>query len=269
MIGSFPLCQIIKRAKEMKFIRISINEFKALLNRVCESYYGHKYDFEDSAAIIQWLEIHDLNGIINFLRVIDATPKKIKLMPIIIERHKKRFVFDNQGHSLFHTGSIITDMTLAQCHQDGICHSKINNTIQPIVILHGLIKCSQFGYYAKAWWLETEKNLLHFASINPSEMYPNYSIVKINNSILNNKSELDLICSKDSNNSIESCLNIQPLLQKENVTQSILPNEFKERFNEKIINGLYIEVTQYKRLSRMADQILVEATEQSRLGAGE
>jgi hypothetical protein len=100
-------------------------------------------------------------------------------------------------------------------------------------------------------------------------MYPNYSIVKINNSILNNKSELDLICSKDSNNSIESCLNIQPLLQKENVTQSILPNEFKERFNEKIINGLYIEVTQYKRLSRMADQILVEASEQSRLGAGE
>ena len=78
-----------------------------------------------------------------------------------------------------------------------------------------------------------------------------------------------MICSKDSNNSIESYLNIQPLLQKENVTQSILPNEFKERFNEKIINGLYIEVTQYKRLSRMADQILVEASEQSRLGAGE
>ena len=71
----------------MKFIRISINEFKALLNRVCESYYGHKYDFEDSAAIIQWLEIHDLKGIVNFLGVIDATPKKIKLMPI----HEKYF----------------------------------------------------------------------------------------------------------------------------------------------------------------------------------
>ena len=59
-----------------------------------------------------------------------------------------------------------------------------------------------------------EKNLLHFASINPSEMYPNYSTVKINNSILNNKSELDLICSKDSINSIEPYLKIPPVSQK-------------------------------------------------------
>ena len=31
----------------MKLIRISINEFKALLNRACEVHYGHQYDYED------------------------------------------------------------------------------------------------------------------------------------------------------------------------------------------------------------------------------
>ena len=73
----------------MKFIRISINEFKALLNRACESYYGHKYDFEDTAAIIQWLEIHDLLGIINFLGITDVNPKKLNLTPILLKDKKK------------------------------------------------------------------------------------------------------------------------------------------------------------------------------------
>ena len=80
----------------MKFIRISINEFKALLNRACESYYGHKYDFEDTAAIIQWLEIHDLLGIINFLGITDVNPKKLNLTPILLKDKKKCFVFDNR-----------------------------------------------------------------------------------------------------------------------------------------------------------------------------
>jgi hypothetical protein len=253
----------------MKFIRISINEFKALLNRACESYYGHKYDFEDTAAIIQWLEIHDLLGIINFLGITDVNPKKLNLTPILLKDKKKCFVFDNQKHSLIHTGSIITDMTLAKCHQDNFCHSIINNTLQPIVILPNLIKCSQYGYYAKAWWAEPEKNLLYLASINPNEMYPNFSTIKINNSILNNKSELDLICSKHSINSIESYLKIPPVSQKGKVTQEILACEFKQRFNEKITSGLDIEATQYTKLLHIADQILVEASEQSRLGAGE
>ena len=47
----------------MKFIRISVNESKALLTRVCESHYKHQYDYEDIATIVQWLELHDLDGV--------------------------------------------------------------------------------------------------------------------------------------------------------------------------------------------------------------
>jgi hypothetical protein len=259
----------MNRAKEMKFIRISINEFKALLNRLCESYYGHKYDFEDTAAIIQWLELHDLMGIIKFLDITNVNPKKINIMPILLEDLKTRFVFHNHDHSLIHTMSIITDMALAKCHQDNSCHASIINILHPIAILPSLIKCSRHGYHSKAWWTDSENNLLHLASINPNEAYPNYSTIKINNSILNNKPELDLICSKDRINSIESYINIQPLSQKEKVVQETLADEFKKRLNDKILNGLYIETDHYERLSQIADQILVEASEQSRLGAGE
>jgi hypothetical protein len=259
----------MNRAKEMKFIRISINEFKALLNRACEAYYGHKYDFEDTAAIIQWLELHELMGVVNFLEITNVDPKKLKLLPVISEDQKKRFVFRNQDHSLIHTSSIITDMTLAKCHQDNLCHTNIINILDPIAILPSLIRCSQKGYHAKAWWTDSEKNLLHMASINPNEKYPSYSIIKINTLIPNNNSDLDLICSRNRINSIESSIKIQPISNKENIIQEISVSEFKQYYNHKIINGLHIKTNYYQKLLQIADQILVEASEQSRLGAGE
>jgi hypothetical protein len=107
------------------------------------------------------------------------------------------------------------------------------------------------------------------ASINPNEQYPSYSIIKINTLIPNNNSDLDLICSRNRINSIESSIKIQPISNKENIIQEISVSEFKQYYNHKIINGLHIKTNYYQKLLQIADQILVEASEQSRLGAGE
>lgn len=252
----------------MKFIRISINEFKALLNRACESHYGHQYDYDDLAYIIHWLELHNFEGLTNFLKMINSAPQKTDLSTDLVEDQEQRLIFNNNGHSILHVASIITDMTLAKCHQERLCHTSIKDVMYPITILPALIKFSQNGWYTIAWWTEPEKNLAQIASISPDQKYPDYKEIKTKKLSFNNKPNLDLICSINEINLPESFTKTHENNNNKN-TLKISANDFEERYTDKIINGLNIDTKNYQKLSQIADQILVEASEKSRLGAGE
>ena len=253
----------------MKFIRISINEFKALLNRACESHYGHQYDYEDLAYIIHWLELHNFEGITNFLNIINSAPQKSDLSIDLIKNHEQRIVFNNKGHSILHVVSGVADMAFAKCHQEGLCHTSIKDVMYPITILPSMIKFSQNGWYAIAWWTEPEKDLAQVASISPDQKYPDYKEIKTKKILSNNKSNLDLICSKNEINLPESFSKTHENNNSYKNTRKISANNFEESYTDKIINGLNIDTKNYQKLSQIADQILVEASEQSRLGAGE
>jgi hypothetical protein len=253
----------------MKFIRISINEFKSLLNRACESHYGHQYDYEDLAYIIHWLELHNFEGVTNFLKIINSAPQKSDLSTDLAENQEQRLKFNNNGHSILHVASIITDMTLAKCHQEQFCHTSIKDVLHPVTILPSLIKFSQNGWHASAWWTEPEKDLAQVASISPDQKYPEYKEIKIKELSPNDKSDLNLICSRNEINSLESYTTIHKNNNSHKTTLKISANDFKESYTDKIINGLNIDTKNYQKLSLIADQILVEASEQSRLGAGE
>ena len=253
----------------MKFIRISINEFKALLNRACESHYGHQYDYEDLASIIHWLELHNFEGITNFLNIINSAPQKSDLSIDLIKNHEQRIVFNNKGHSILHVVSGVADMALAKCHQERLCHTSIKDVMYPITILPSLIKFSQNGWHASAWWADTERDLAQIANIKPEQKYPEYKEIKIKELSPNDKSDLNLICSRNEINSLESYTTIHKNHNSHKPTLKISANDFKESYTDKIINGLNIDTKNYQKLSQIADQILVEASEQSRLGAGE
>jgi len=253
----------------MKFIRISINELKALVDRACESHYGHQYDYEDLAHIIHWLELHDFKGVTSFLKIINSNPKKSGLSTDLEDDHEKGFVFNNNGHSILHVASVIADMTLAKCHQEQICHTSIKNAKHPITMLPSLIKFSQNGWHASTYWTTSKKDLIQIANIAPDQEYPEYKEIKIKKLIPKGISDLSLICSKNEINTLESFTTTHEKNSIDKVILKFSAIDFKERYTHKIINGLNIDTKSYKKLTQIADQILVEASAKSRLGAGE
>ncbi len=253
----------------MKFIRISINELKALLDRACESHYGHQYDFEDIANIIHWLELHNFEGVTNFLKMINSAPQKTDLSTDLVEDQEQRLIFNNNGHSILHVASIITDMTLAKCHQEQICHTSIKNVKLPSAILPSLIKFSQNGWHASAYWTTSKKDLVQIVNIAPDQEYPEYKEIKIKKLTPKDISDLSLICSKNEINTLESFTTTHEKNSIDKVILKFSAIDFKERYTHKIINGLNIDTKSYKKLTQIADQILVEASAESRLGAGE
>ncbi|HJL92810.1 MAG TPA: hypothetical protein QGF04_03405, partial [Woeseiaceae bacterium] len=187
----------------------------------------------------------------------------------LAENQEQRLKFNNNGHSILHVASIITDMTLAKCHQEQFCHTSIKDFMHPVTILPNLIKFSQNGWHASAWWAEPERGLAQIANISPEQEYPEYKEIKIKELSPNDKSDLNLICSRNEINSLESYTTIHKNNNRHKTTLKISANDFKESYTDKIINGLNIDTKNYRKLSQIADQILVEASEQSRLGAGE
>ena len=258
----------MNRAKGMKFIRISVNESNALLTRVCESHYKHQYDYEDIATIVQWLELHDLDGIRTLLDEINKPLQKNNTLTKHKKESKQRLILSDNSQNILHKIRIFSDLTLAKCHEDGLCFTTINNIAHQQTILVNLKNVSVRGYHATAWWIETEQKHLHIAKITPNQDYPIYKTIKLNKYAVNLQPYLNLIYSKNDIQSLKSYTN-EHEIQGESIIQKVNTHDFNERLYQKINDGLEIKFDHYQQLTKIADLILVEASEKSRQGAGE
>jgi|TARA_B100001094_G_scaffold136117_1_gene131770 uncharacterized protein YpiB (UPF0302 family) len=252
----------------MKFIRISINESRALLTRVCESHYKHQYDYEDIATIVQWLELHNLDGIKTLLDEISISAQSINTLIESKEEQKKRLILNNNSQNILHKIRIFSDLTLAKCHEDGLCFTTVNNIIQQQAILVNLNSVSARGFYATAWWMEAKEKYLHIAKISPNQAYPIYKIIKLSKYASNPQSYLNLIYSKNDIESLKLYTDEHDS-KGDLIVQKIDARDFNSYLHRKINNGLEIRQDHYQQLNKIADQILVASSEKSREGAGE
>ena len=111
----------------MNTTKISINELSALLKRVLESLYADNKDYEDTAQLALWLEIHNLNGISTLLSAMEYITNHDAVVPTLITDDVDRCVIDNMNGSLFNIACVTTDMTIAKSSFAGYCHTNIIN----------------------------------------------------------------------------------------------------------------------------------------------
>ena len=253
----------------MNTTKISINELSALLKRVLESLYADNKDYEDTAQLALWLEIHNLNGISTLLSAMEYITNHDAVAPTLITDDVDRCVIDNMNGSLFNIACVTTDMTIAKSSFAGYCHTNIINCQHLNVIIPCVARCGARGYSSSAWWFETSAKQLHVASISANQTNPKYRIMEIGSESDIYHHHVDLICSQEKIDLSHSHEHLGHLMDSACQKKQISPIIFKQRFEKNQNNGLTIDEANYLRLYKIADQILVEATEKSRHNAGE
>ena len=253
----------------MNTTKISINELSALLKRVLESLYADNKDYEDTAQLALWLEIHNLNGITTLLSAMEHITNHDAVIPTLVTDDVDRCVIDNMNGSLFNIACVATDMTIAKSSFAGYCHTNIINCQHLNVIIPCVARCGARGYSSSAWWFETSAKQLHVASISANQTNPKYRIMEIGSESDIYHRHVDLICSQEKIDLSDSYEHLGHLMDSARQKKQISSIKFKQRFEKNQNNGLTIDEANYLRLYKIADQILVEATEKSRHNAGE
>lgn len=179
-------------------------------------------------------------------------------------------VFVANGHSLLCCLSAVTGIAQAAADKLSV---ELQNCHDARAILAGLPSCAQRSLFAIAQWQEDDE--LHIATVAPNRNAPDYRrlVGKSLNLQLGGKPDerqlttVRLACFR---NQIGFDAALSDALQH-NVDQTILISaaDIAAQYNDSLMRGISVAPAAVRMLTMSADAVLVESTEQSRLGAGE
>ncbi len=241
-------------------VTLSLNELRALLRKAFEGIYGHDHDWNALTDLVLWLEFHDLDGLKIFF---DAEPGLPCDIPNLSEGDNGDILIDGKGGSFLQFNVTSCDLLVSKAKTAGQAVLHVNNTKHVQVITASVARCASSGLAAAAWW-PSEENSAYIAFQEAGARAPNLFRVSLPAGFENYEGVT--IIAAPSIKDIQTRYQDWFQFQKSGQTPS---NEIEERYQQHLDHGFAMSVDDYKRLCHYADRVLVEATEQSRRGAGE
>ena len=229
-------------------IHLSRNELWALLVKVFEALFGHRRDYYDMARTVLWLECHDHKGVkqlVKSLPVLENGSLPEPTLAVISDTH---LVIDGGGRSLLDLGPSLSDLAIACASENDIARTDIFNVRSSLALPVALPFIARQGFHGVAMGPHT------VSMISPRQDCP----IVFSQS---RKGQLSLICMRDS-------INISEYVDDERFVLKTVETQM-EFFSSSLENGINILTSEFEALKNVAANILVEATEASRRGAGE
>ena len=221
-------------------------------------------DYEDTAKLILWLELHGLRGIQALL----GTPFEGCVPPNLLSEDP--FILDAGNANLLFCASVATDLAIAHAKNPDSIQScsqvSIKNVAMPIAIVPCVARCAARNLATAAFWFDEASSALHLVQAKSGDCYPNYAIGAID-AMAAPKNQVELLCSCD-----EPMLSkrLSSLIDLESSFAPVLSNSgLRANFKASRDTGIEIDDQHYRALNDIADRILVEDSEESRRGAGE
>jgi hypothetical protein len=248
---------------------ISHNELLSLFKRVFEVLYGNSADFDALAKNQLSLEKLGLGGWYMLARSLPDLEKKTSIILGSDSGSGDTWRIDANNNNLMAFAPSISDILIDRAMKSGRCNVEIVNARDVVALAPVLSQISGRGFAAIMNWSEEASSNVHIAEIEPNMRYPSLKIFED----VERKTFLKIIIAPDMSECVEFLRTSDPMVYRLNVggTESfqISSEEFEDRYQSGLNDGLIIDQNVYKKLCSYAERILVEASDSSRSGAGE
>jgi LDH2 family malate/lactate/ureidoglycolate dehydrogenase len=233
---------------------VAHTELRDILNKVFEGMGFHLGDYEDCANNIAWMELHGWPVLKDVLKA-----------PTMPRSEAARFLYEDQILSVIDAknnggliyGSLALDLAALKAKNQAAVVIKLVNAANPQLIMPSLPHCAGAGLNVLVTWQVTDQNFVVFMAAN--EKYPTVATFSANTAAAD--SDLTIVCGLAVSFSLPTESNSNILIR---------PVDFQEQYDFHIKYGISIDDAQWQQLVSLSKNILVEATETSRLkGAGE
>ncbi len=240
-------------------MRSSMNELSSLLKRVFESLFAHSIDFEACAADILWLETRQLGGV---ALLCDALPELAVYRSLNTEDLASDHV-NCGGSSLIPVACLIGDTLTARTLTSGSGSMQLESAQHGMAVVPAIARAANRGMSIRARWVDAQKDLYHDFCFAAGEEHPRH--IQCSHPQHQADATALLIDSRTSptTRAESSCVG-----QHGDHGVSMNTEVFRQRVALSVENGLVIDDEHYAMLCSVADRLLVEASEESRRGAG-
>lgn len=247
-------------------LRLSRNELLALLRRVFEALFAKSCDYEALAEQIVWLECHGLGGLDLLHDCLAPLDRE--------EHHGERLLLDAclaqgalidldaDGESLICFGDLLADVAIARCARHETCKVEITNLREGQAIVPQIHRMAMAGRFAAARVTNRKSGKSWYAQVTGSSPLPElYGWDGAKD--CGERVALSLVCSANEQALLSAIMDLYPNWPEPTMSAGQLARNYRDCLN----NGVLVR--DLTALHAIADRVLVEATEESRRGAGE
>ncbi|MBT8113774.1 MAG: DUF3726 domain-containing protein [Arenicella sp.] len=240
-----------------------------LLTLFKQAFEGIGFDagrYESAADMVVWAEMHGLDV---FARLPAKLDRLSESSAPLIEKPSSAggdLMFDAGDKSALACGELICNAVFASAVNRGICSATISRIYDRQLMTKKIVDCCARGAHCLSYWQDAdEPGLVHAITSDAGAQYPQISSYQCQAEV--EPQALYLVCAMDPEGTREYALAHCSFINK-NPLKRIEPNELSAAFQQSLSNGIEITDTLWDRLRCMANNVLVESTEQSRKGAG-
>ena len=258
-------------------MKASRNELMALFKQAFE---GVGFDFggyENAADMIIWTQMHGLNSFDSIRHRMSVFAQRKRLLveqlapDTLVLDAKDNSVIDAKGNSSIVAAGMAFNIAYVNAIQSGVANVSVLNCYDRKLAIKTLVDCANRGFVCLAYWRDAES--LHVITSDTGACCPAYCQYKLEDlegsDCLNEKHQqtLFVVCASHASGLQQYISNNLPEL-KGNQGFVISPTMMKSSYTAALTNGIEIDRGFWQELAILGRAVLVESTEQSRMGAG-
>jgi len=241
-----------------------MNELSALLKRSFEGLGYQQGEYEDAAAAVVWLEARGLNGI---EMIASAWPRLESGAKTQIDLTDDSVTLNANGCSAVFCGRAVADLAAAGVGDSNVSCIEVRQCHDRKAIISSLALCAAHDLFAIAHWYDDGKQ--HIVVAQAQQSGCDYYCVANNQDSDTKPETLTISCACDGEKIMAMAFELAGNEAKYHDGIKLRSTDMQERYETTVAYGMTVKAATVSTLTVAADQVLIEATEQSRLGAGE
>ncbi|MFK8019327.1 MAG: DUF3726 domain-containing protein [Pseudomonadales bacterium] len=264
-------------------MRVSANELSSLVKRSMEGLGYNKGQWEDAARVVVWLEQRGLAG----LTILNESLSRLNKTPSDLPVLKYREQFDGSmdiidcnlfGRSLLVWSPPICDYALSQVHTAALALELVG-VDHPACLLEALSSSAEYGIGAAVLWDELSGQnhvgrCCVFAAADVGDTLGEESAIVYRRYLTTQPSTqrqsatATILLDRDASRliaNVESCVE---RLQFDAVISEVTHCQLQASQRASLVDGIELDNQLFSSLNDLAKNVLVVASERSRMGAG-
>lgn len=248
-------------------MKVSFNELQVLCRKAFSALGFAEGDAVDAADMVAWLEVHGLNGVQALNKGLAFLVKENPTQRLtILYQDADLTVLDAHRQTILGNASLALELGFARARTRGLSITRIRHCHNRVLILGYLARLAKRGMNVTAFWRNAHDPLIEqmvgFKAGNP---IPEMCIYTVEDAPEGAEPHEDITLIMANH------VDLMPSMRSEfafsNLQQQSNNNLLRFRENA-LVEGLEVDENLWQTLKTLAGQLLVEATDASRSGAG-
>lgn len=253
-------------------MKVSITELTSLYKQALEGCGMDNGVYERAAGMAVWAHTHGMNIFCDFDESLSQC-EQLRRADIRILAQDTQFIHfdvgqDGRETSALLWGNLVSDLIAARAFEDGLCAAQVDNCGDRLLLIKGLVDCQRLGLSCLAVGRHSiDSEVTYVVRTHAERCCPEIRQYQSSPATQSGGLSGMLVYARDEQ-LLDDYIHAHYAFDDSQMIDRASPEQLKKTYQQSLQDGVELPEELHKTLVSLAANVLVESSEQSRMGAG-